>query len=103
MTGGRGDQAIKQVGVLDRVAAAERLDDTLDVAAALAGVLYEVEVFVCPDLLDADEHGVEPDRGQVTTANRQRSSYFRCCRWKYWTNLAPQLINQTANPQNSAR
>ena len=33
MTGGRGDQAIEQVGLLDGVAAAECLDDALDVAA----------------------------------------------------------------------
>ena len=76
MTGGRGDQAIKHIGVLDRVAPAERLDDVLDVAAALAGVLDEVEVFVWPDLLDADEHGVEPDCGQATTSNRKPSSCF---------------------------
>ncbi len=42
------------------IAPAERLDDALDVAAALAGVLHEVEVFVWSDLLDADEHGAEP-------------------------------------------
>ncbi len=69
MAGGRGDQAVEQVGVLDLVASAERLDDALDVAAALAGVLHKVEIFVGPDLLDADEHGVKPDCSQATTAN----------------------------------
>ena len=33
---------------------------TLDMAAALAGVLDEVEVFVGSDLLDADKHGAAP-------------------------------------------
>jgi hypothetical protein len=62
MASRRGDQAVEQVRVLDHIAAAERLDDALDVASALARVLHEVEVFVGSDLLDADEHGVEPDR-----------------------------------------
>jgi hypothetical protein len=35
---GRGDQAVEQVGVLDLIASPERLDDALDVTAALAGV-----------------------------------------------------------------
>ena len=46
MAGGRGDQAVQPVGVLDLIASAERLDDPLDVTAALASVLDEVEVFV---------------------------------------------------------
>jgi hypothetical protein len=66
----RGDQAIEQVGVLDYVAAAERLDDALDVAAAVAGVLDEIEVFVASDLLDADEPGPIPDYSQATRSNR---------------------------------
>ena len=61
MAGGGGDQAIEQVGVLDLIAPAERLDDALDMAAALAGVLDEVEILVRPDLLDADEHVGRPD------------------------------------------
>src|SRR5215211_8537119 len=75
---GRGDQAVEQIGVLDRIAAAERLDDALDVAATLAGVLDEVEVFIRPDFLDADEHGAEPDRAQGTTATRSESSQSAC-------------------------
>jgi len=51
MAGGRSDQAVEQVGVLDGIAAAERLDNTLDVTAALARVLDEVEVFVAPIFL----------------------------------------------------
>jgi hypothetical protein len=70
MAGGRGDQAVQHVGVLDLIASAERLDDALDVAAALASVLDEVEVFVGSDLLDADEHGPIPDCSQATTSNR---------------------------------
>src|SRR6202035_1830639 len=103
MTGSRGDQAVEQVGRLDRVAAAECLDDALDVAATLAGVLDEVEVFVRPDLLDADEHGVAPDHGQVTTANRPRSSCFRRYRRKDRIYLAPHFISHSANPRNSER
>jgi hypothetical protein len=52
----RGDQPVEQAGVLHLVTSAERLDDALDVTASLADVLDEVEVFVGPDLLDADEH-----------------------------------------------
>jgi hypothetical protein len=57
VAGRGGDQAVKQAGGLDLVAPAERLDDALNVAATLAGVLDEVEVFVAADLLDTDEHG----------------------------------------------
>jgi hypothetical protein len=57
MLRGGGDQAVQQVGVLDRVAPAERLDDALDMPAALAGVLDQVEILVAADSLDADEHG----------------------------------------------
>jgi hypothetical protein len=57
VAGGGGDQAIQHPRGLDLIAPAERLDDVLDVATALAGVLDEVEVFVSRDLLDADEHG----------------------------------------------
>jgi hypothetical protein len=57
MAGGGGDQAVEQAGGLNRVAPAERLDDALDVATALADVLDEVEIFVAADLLDTDEHG----------------------------------------------
>jgi hypothetical protein len=56
----RGDQPIDQSGGLDLVAPAQRLDDTLHVAAALARVLDEVEVLVGSDLLDADKHGAAP-------------------------------------------
>jgi hypothetical protein len=66
---------IEQVGVLNGIAAAKRLDDALDVAAALAGVLHEVEVFIRPDFLDTDEHGAEPDCRQDTTTNRAESRF----------------------------
>ena len=42
-------------------APAERLDDALDVAAALADVLDKVKILVAADLLDTDEHGCCPD------------------------------------------
>jgi len=58
VAGRGGDQGIEHVRVLNLVASAERLDDALDVATALAGVFDEVEVLVAADLLDADEHGV---------------------------------------------
>ena len=57
MAGGGDDQAVEQAGGLNLVAPAERFDDALDVAAALAAVLDEVETFVATDLLDTDEHG----------------------------------------------
>ena len=46
VAGGGGDQAIEQIGVLDLVAPAERLDDALHVAPAFADVLDEVEILV---------------------------------------------------------
>ena len=60
MTRRRGDQPVEQPRGLDLVAPAERLDDALHVATALAGVLDKIEVFVGSDLLDADEHGAAP-------------------------------------------
>src|SRR5437868_10680319 len=102
MASGRGDQAVEQVGILDRIAPAERLDDALDVAAALAGVLHEVEVFVGSDLLDADEHGAEPDCRQATTPNRRMSSSAADPQRIDRTGLAPQFDRHVANPRNSA-
>lgn len=67
MAGGGGDEVVEEVGVLDLVAPAEGFDDALDVASALAGILHEVEVFVGPDLLDADEHGAAPCWRKGTT------------------------------------
>jgi hypothetical protein len=43
------------------------------VAASLARVLDEVEVFVGSDLLDADEHSPIPDCYQATMSNRWTS------------------------------
>jgi hypothetical protein len=43
MAGGRGDQTVEHVGVLDFIASTERFDDTLDVTAAFASVLDEVQ------------------------------------------------------------
>ena len=57
VTRGRGDQSVERVGVLDRGPPSERLDDALDMAAALADVLHQIGVFIRPDLLDANEHG----------------------------------------------
>ena len=60
MACGRGDQPIEQTRGFDLIAPAERLDDTLHVAATLTGVLDEVEVLVGSNLLDADKHGAAP-------------------------------------------
>jgi hypothetical protein len=57
VAGRRGDQAVEQAGVRDLIATAKRLDDALDMAAALADVLDEVEIPVAADLLDTNEHG----------------------------------------------
>jgi hypothetical protein len=51
MARGGGDQAVEQVGVLDLIASAERLDDALDVAPALACVLDEVRYSYGPIFL----------------------------------------------------
>jgi hypothetical protein len=52
-----GDQPINQSRSLDLLAPAERLDDALDMAAALARILDQLEVLVGSDLLDAHKHG----------------------------------------------
>ncbi len=57
VAGSRGDQAVEHLAFLDFIAAAKRLDDPLDMAAALADILDEVEILVAADLLDTDEHG----------------------------------------------
>lgn len=67
VAGGRGDQRVERARGLDLVAPAERLDDALDVAAALAGVLHQVEVLIAVDLLDPDEHGAAPCSRKDTT------------------------------------
>src|ERR1700747_1726001 len=102
MARGRGDQAVEHVGVLDFIASAERFDDTLDVTAPLARILDEVEVFVGSNLLDADEHGVEPDCGQATTTNRRPSRIILCYQRIDRAGLAPQFDRHVANPRNTA-
>src|ERR1700754_2901441 len=102
MAGCRSDQNIQQGGVLDLIASAERLDDALDVATALARILDEVEVFIGSDLLDADEHGPIPDCSQATTSNRRTSRYFADYQRKDQGVLAPQIDRYPANPRNSA-
>jgi hypothetical protein len=45
------------------------IDDTLEVAAALADVLDEVDVVMAVDALDANEHGAGlPTRGRAPSA-----------------------------------
>jgi hypothetical protein len=56
VTRGGGDQSVEQIGVLDHVPPSERLDDALDMASALADILHQMEVFIRPDLLDANEY-----------------------------------------------
>ena len=57
MTGGGDGELVEQVLGLDLVAAAEGLDDALDVAAALADVLDQLDVVVAIDVLGAERHG----------------------------------------------
>src|SRR6201984_1063922 len=102
MARGRGDQAVEHVGVLDFIASAERFDDTLDVTAPLARILDEVEVFVGSNLLDADEHGVEPDCGPATTTNRRPSRIILCYKRIDRAGFAPQFDRHVANPRNTA-
>jgi len=64
MTGGGDGELVEQVLGLDLVAAAEGLDDALDVAAALADVLDQLDVVVAIDVLGAEKHGAGlPPRG----------------------------------------
>jgi hypothetical protein len=102
VAGGRGDQAIEQVGVLDLIAPAERLDDALHMAATFAGVLDEVEILVSADLLDADEHGWCPDPAQDTTANRRASSNSARRLRNGSGVFAPQFWCRSQNPRLSA-
>lgn len=87
MPGRRGDQLVEQAGGFNFIAPAERLDHALDVSATLPSVLDEVEVFVSPDLLDADEHG-PATCAQSTTRILTRSSKNARNRTKYLTVLA---------------
>jgi hypothetical protein len=52
---------------------AKRLDDPLDMAATLAGVLDEVEILVAANLLDTDEDGWCPGLGSATIWNPTKS------------------------------
>jgi len=101
MTGCRGDQAVEQAGGLDLIAPAERLDDPLDVAAALADVLDEVEILVAADLLDTNEHGWCPDWGTDTMANLVRSRILGHCPVTESRGLAPQFCRDLQNAQYS--
>jgi hypothetical protein len=74
MAGGGGDEAAGQAGVFNLAAAAERFDDALDMASALANVLDEGKVLLAADLLDTDEHGWCPGSGRDTMANPIESS-----------------------------
>jgi hypothetical protein len=70
----RDGELVEQAGGLDDVAPAERLDDALDVAAALADVLDEVDVVVAVDALDADEHGAGLRLRGIAPVTSRRSS-----------------------------
>src|SRR4051794_313384 len=102
MAGGRGDQAIKQIRILDCIAATKRLNDALDVAPALTGVLDEVQVFVRPNPLDANEHGAEPGSSQGTTATRAESRYACLFTSRNQTVFAPQVSRPPSQARNSA-
>src|SRR6201987_3843779 len=98
----RGDQPVDQTRGLDLLAPAERLDDALHVAAALAGVLDEVEILVGSDLLDADEHDPAPCSRQSTTilyATTSKITTLYCNRLGY---LAPQSAVPARTSSSSA-
>jgi hypothetical protein len=98
MSGGGGDQA----GVFDLIAPAERLDDALDMAAALTDVLDEVEVFVSADLLDTDERGWCPGLREGTMANPGESSATAGFSARKDRDLAPKFCRGMRNPRYSA-
>ena len=88
----RGDQPIDQPRGLNFIAPAERLDDALHVAAALARVLDEVEVFVGSNLLDADKYGAAPlFSGTSTTILWAAASKFLNIYCNRLADLAPHL------------
>jgi hypothetical protein len=89
VAGGGGDQAVEHLTVLDFVASAERFDDALDMAAALADVLDEVEILVAADLLDTDEHGWCPGLDSDTIRNPVKSSVLARLMAKEIHDLAP--------------
>jgi len=102
MAGGGGDEAVEQAGVFDLVAAAERFDDALNMATALADVLDEVEVLVAADLLDTDEHGWCPGSPMDTMANPRESSPLAGFFDGGTLYLAPQFCRDPRKPRYSA-
>jgi hypothetical protein len=99
---GGGDQAVEHARVLDLVAPTKRLDDALDMAATLANVLDEVEIFVAADLLDANEHGWCPGLKSDTIPNPARSTSKASLPAKRIPCFAPQFRRDTRNPRYSA-
>jgi hypothetical protein len=71
------------------------------VAAALAGVLDEVEIFVGSDLLDADEHGAAPCSCQSTTILCIITSKIADIYCKTPNDLAPQTGATRRTSSNS--
>ena len=98
----RGDQPVEETRCLDLVAPAERLDDPLNVAAALARVLHEVEVLVRSNLLDADEHGAAPCSRKSTTIRHGPSSKIATLSRGPSRHLAPQFNHRHSDPCVSA-
>jgi hypothetical protein len=99
---GGGNQAVKQFGVLDLVAPAKRFDDALDMAATLADVLDEVEIFVAADLLDADEQGWYPGWHGDTIANPIKSRYYRRTNGEGRSSFSTMFCRCLRNPRYSA-
>src|SRR6266446_3134916 len=62
----RRNQRVQRSCGRDFVASAQHFDHPLNMTAALARVLDEVEILVATDLLDADEHWASPGFPQKT-------------------------------------
>ena len=83
MARGGGDQAVEQVGVLDLIAPAECLDHALDMAAALAGVLHQVEVSYRPIFLTRTNMRRHPARARTPPKIVSGQGNLRLSRRRY--------------------
>src|SRR6516225_1684072 len=88
----RSDQPIDQARGLDLVAPAERLDNALHMATALAGVLDQVEVFVGSNLLDADKHSAAP------CSSQQHHDSLRHCKQNPMASALPAVATRGHGP-----
>src|SRR5512134_3655590 len=103
MTGGGSDQGVKKPRCLDLIAPAQRLDHPLHMAAALASILDEIQIFVATDLLDANEHGAASwSPAEDTTRHSNMSRDVADNNGQKGHHLAPHFQTARQKPRFSA-